>query len=134
MQHQDDKLQRPLSPHLSIYRPQISSTLSIMHRVSGVVNFLGLFAFVWWIVCVTFSTKTPMEGWVWQFFSNIWGHIVLIAWSFSVFFHFCTGVRHLFWDAGFGFNVRTMEITGWIAVVIASFLTLATWLIILNIA
>jgi succinate dehydrogenase / fumarate reductase cytochrome b subunit len=133
MQYTDDKSNRPLSPHLGIYKPQISSTLSIMHRVSGIINFLGLLTFVWWLVAVTFSTKSPMDGWVWNFFSSSWGLIILIAWSFSVFFHFCTGTRHLFWDAGLGFDIKVMKITGWVAVVMAFFLTGLTWLIILSV-
>ena len=130
---QTSKLDRPLSPHLTVYKPQISSALSIMHRISGVVNFIGLLAFVWWIVCVTFSPESPMESWVWSFFSGPLGYLILIAWSFSLFFHFCTGVRHLMWEAGFGFSIKMMELSGWIAVLIAVVLTAITWLIVFSV-
>lgn len=131
---QTSKLDRPLSPHLGIYKPQISSTLSIMHRASGVVNFIGLLAFVWWIVGVTFSPQSPMESWVWSFFSSSIGHFILIAWSFSMFFHFCTGMRHLMWEAGVGFSIKAMELSGWIAVAMSVLLTAIAWLIIFNVA
>lgn len=131
---QTSKLDRPLSPHLGIYRPQISSALSIMHRASGVVNFIGLLAFVWWIVGVTFSPRSPMESWVWSFFSGTIGQLILVAWSFSMFFHFCTGMRHLMWEAGFGFSIKAMERSGWVAVAMSIFLTAVAWLIIFNVA
>lgn len=130
---QTSKFDRPLSPHLTVYKPQISSALSIMHRASGVVNFVGLLAFVWWIVCVTFSPQSPMESWVWSFFSGTLGHLILIAWSFSLFFHFCTGVRHLMWEAGFGFSIKMMERSGRIAVLMAVVLTAITWLIVYSV-
>jgi succinate dehydrogenase / fumarate reductase cytochrome b subunit len=134
MEHKNEKRVRPLSPHLGIYKPQISSVLSIGHRISGVFNFLGLLAFVWWIVCVTFSPSSPMESWVWTFFSSFLGISILVAWSFSMFFHFCTGIRHLFWHAGFGFSVKAMTMSGWFTVIMSVLLTVITWLIILNIA
>lgn len=133
MTQHNTKDKRPLSPHLGIYKPQISSTLSIMHRASGIFNFIGLSVLVWWIVSVTFSTANPMEGIMWNFFTTGFGNLILIGWSFSLFFHFCTGIRHLFWDMGMGFSVSTMNKTGWLAIVMATFLTMLTWFIIYSV-
>lgn len=133
MKYHDSKDKKPLSPHLGIYKPQISSVLSILHRISGIVNFVGLSALVWWIVCVTFSTSNPMEGMVWNFFTTAFGNLILMGWTLSVFFHACTGIRHLFWDAGMGFDVKTMTKTGLFAVGMAFTLTVITWLIIYNV-
>ncbi len=127
---QSDKSMRPLSPHLGIYKPQISSTLSILHRASGVVNFLGLFIFVWWIVGLTFLPQSLSDSCIWGFFNTTLGYLILVLWSFSLFFHFCTGIRHLCWEAGFGFSVKAMEWSGWIAIVMSLTFTAITWFII----
>ncbi len=122
---------KPLSPHLSIYKPQISSVLSIMHRITGVVNFIGLVLMSWVLVVVVSSPENPQNGLLWQIFSTNFGLCVLIMWSFSLFVHMSTGVRHLAWDAGYGFELKTMKNTGYAAVFAAVLLTVITWTIIL---
>ncbi len=132
MQYIDTKKKRPLSPHIGIYRPQISSVLSILHRISGVVNFITILALVWWVVSITYADHPPQEGAVWAFFSTGFGTFVLVGLSYSLFFHFCTGIRHLFWDLGYGFKVTTVTLTGWLAIVVSLVLTMITWFIILS--
>jgi succinate dehydrogenase / fumarate reductase cytochrome b subunit len=126
------KKARPLSPHLSIYKPQISSVLSIAHRVSGVVNFIGIAFMMWWIFYLAYYGQYFGETIVYQFFTSLFGKATIVLWTFSVFFHMCTGIRHLFWDCGFGFKVETMNKTGWLAVVMAVILTVAAWSIYLG--
>jgi succinate dehydrogenase / fumarate reductase cytochrome b subunit len=121
---------RPISPHLGIYKPQISSVLSISHRITGIINFICLLAFLWWIVSVAYAQTPIDESFVWNFFATGFGKIILIGWSFAMFFHFCTGIRHLFWDAGLGFSLKAVNLTGWIAVGAATLLTILSWLII----
>lgn len=121
------KKNKPLSPHITIYKPQISSVLSISHRISGVFNFLGMLCFLWWIVFIAYGTIPYSESVVYIFFQSIIGHAVLVAWTFSLFMHMCTGIRHLFWDMGVGFDLKVMNITGWIAVLMALLLTALTW-------
>jgi succinate dehydrogenase / fumarate reductase cytochrome b subunit len=123
--------EKPISPHLGIYRPQISSVLSILHRMSGVSNFLGLLALAWWLVFTVSSPQNPSETRVWEFFSSNLGNAILILWSFGVFFHFCTGIRHLAWDAGLGFELKVMKKTGYISVFMAVLLTAITWCVVL---
>lgn len=121
------KKERPLSPHITIYKPQLSSILSISHRMSGVFNFLGMLFFLWWVVFLAFATVPYSETMVYMFFQSIFGRLVLLAWTFSLFLHMCTGIRHLFWDMGYGFGVQTMTRTGLFAVAMAVILTAFTW-------
>ena len=118
---------RPLSPHLGIYRWQISNTLSILHRLTGVALAVGSLILVAWILA---AASGPEE--YTQFSSllaGLPGRLVLIAVSYAFFYHLFNGVRHLFWDAGMGFELGRARTTGW-AVVIASIATTASfWLV-----
>lgn len=117
---------KPLSPHLGIYKPQISSVLSIMHRISGVVLFMGLIFLLWWLVGLAYG-QDPSESMVWPFLTSNYGRIILMLWSYSLFFHACTGVRHLLWDAGIGFSLQAVNFSGWLAVAVSIFLTIIAW-------
>ena len=117
---------RPLSPHLGIYKLQISSGLSISHRISGAALFFGMLGLCWWIFALVFYPNlTISECW-----SSFIIKIVLIGLSLALFFHFFNGVRHLFWDAGYGYKIPVMNASG-IAVMVASLIaTAACWLVI----
>ena len=117
---------KPLSPHLGIYKPQISSVLSIMHRISGVALFMGLIFLLWWLVGLAYG-QDPSESIVWPFLTSHYGRIIMMLWSYSLFFHACTGVRHLLWDAGIGFSLRAVNFSGWLAVAVSIFLTIIAW-------
>ncbi|MBT5827929.1 MAG: succinate dehydrogenase, cytochrome b556 subunit [Alphaproteobacteria bacterium] len=121
---------RPLSPHLSIYKPQISSVLSILHRLTGFFLYLGLLLASWNIIFMSIDAgkiSAYFVGISTLFISSIVGKLVLFAWVFSLYYHFSNGIRHLLWDTGRGFAIRSVQITG-IIVVLASFaLTLFTW-------
>jgi len=124
---------RPLSPHLGIYKPQMSSVLSILHRITGVTSFLGMVAFLWWVVFLTFSAESYTANLVYEFCECLLGKVILMAWTYGLFLHACTGIRHLFWDVGYGFEKSTADITGWLALVSAAILTGITWTIYFNI-
>jgi succinate dehydrogenase / fumarate reductase cytochrome b subunit len=116
---------RPLSPHLQIYRPQISSVLSILHRITGVALAVGSLLLVYWIIAAAvgpeaFATAQSLIG-------SFIGRILLLAWTFALFFHLANGIRHLFWDMGRGFELKTMSATGWTVVVVALLLTVIAW-------
>lgn len=118
---------RPLSPHLQIYKPQITSMLSILHRITGVALAAGTLLFVWWLIAAAAGPEAyaGVEG-----FIGSWiGYIVMIGWSFSLFYHLCNGIRHLFWDAGRGFEIATVERSGWVVVVASVGLTAAAWIV-----
>ena len=108
---------RPLSPHIQIYRPQITSVLSILHRATGVFLCFGAVVFAWWVIALALgpepyaAVRSALGSWL--------GRLLLLAWTFSFFYHLCNGVRHLFWDAGIGFELRTVHASG-LAVVAAS--------------
>lgn len=115
--------QRPLSPHLTIYKPQITSVLSILHRITGAFLFLGALLFSWYIVLSVYGQAAFIE----QIFTHIAGKCVLLAWTFSLYYHLLNGIRHLFWDVGYGFELTTVNTSG-IAVVLGTLgLTAFTW-------
>lgn len=116
---------RPLSPHLQIYRWQITMALSILHRMTGVALTAGTLLLVWWLLAAA-AGPLPFEG-VQSFVGSWIGRLLLFGWSFALFYHLCNGIRHLVWDAGFGFEIRTMTATGWAVVAASIALTLLSW-------
>lgn len=117
--------QRPLSPNIQIYRPQLTSVLSILNRFTGVA--LSVFS-VGLVVWLCAAAAGPHSFALVQMAIGSWiGQVVMTAAVFSFFMHFFGGIRHLFWDAGYGFQLRTIYASGW-AVVLASFaFTGITW-------
>lgn len=112
---------RPLSPHLGIYRWQITMTMSILHRFTGIWLAIGTLALIYWLVAAgTGPGNFATAHW---FFGTWIGQILMWLWTFSLFYHLCNGIRHLFWDAGHGFKIRTFYITGYSVWVVACILT-----------
>ena len=116
----------PLSPHLQIYRWQISSLLSIAHRISGVINLLALVLIFFWLVFLSFG-ESNYELFLLKI-NNFVGKFILIGFTWSMFFHLLSGVRHLVWDLGYGFEVKTANISGVIVIVSSLALTVIFWL------
>ena len=116
---------RPLSPHLQIYRPQITSVLSIGHRLTGLALSLGTLLLVWWLVALARGPEAFASA---QSFVGSWfGRLLLLGWSFSLFFHLANGIRHLCWDAGYGFEIKTTTVSGWVVVAASLALTVIAW-------
>ena len=118
-------VERPLSPHLQVYRPQITTVLSISHRATGLALAVGTLMLVWWLVALAEGKDAfaAAQGFIGSWF----GRLLLLGWSFSLFFHLANGIRHLFWDAGYGFSLKTTYASGWTAVVAAGVLTVLVW-------
>ena len=118
---------RPLSPDLQIYRPQLTSVLSISHRVTGIFSSVGALLLVSWLIAAAMGPQaySAMQG----FLGSWLGLILLFGWTFSFFFHLCNGIRHLLWDAGCGLELRTIYASGWIVVAASTVLTLAAWIV-----
>ena len=118
---------RPTSPHLSIYRWQIGNTLSILHRLTGAALALGLVALSYWFVSLAGGPDSYAAAA--RLFASPFGLAVLLGWTLSFLFHLLNGVRHLFWDAGKGFERTQRHLSGWFAVLGAIALTLcvAAW-------
>jgi succinate dehydrogenase cytochrome b subunit len=118
---------RPLSPHLQVYRPQITSMLSILHRITGVALAVGTLLLTYWLVAAasgpeSFATAQGIIG-------SFIGRLLLFGWSFALFYHLCNGIRHLVWDAGYGFEIDTATRSGWIVVGASAALTLLSWVL-----
>ena len=118
---------RPLSPHIGIYRPQITSVLSILHRGTGLFLCLGAVVFAWWVIALSLGPE-PFEV-VRNALGSWLGRLFLFAWTFSFFFHLCNGVRHLFWDAGLGFELRTVQASGKAVVAASAALTVLAFVL-----
>lgn len=117
---------RPLSPHIQIYQPQITSVLSITHRITGVALSVGTLLLVWWLVAAASGPEAYARV---QGFAGSWfGYLLLFAWSISLFYHLCNGIRHLFWDAGYGFELPTAYASGWAVIAATAVLTLVAWI------
>jgi succinate dehydrogenase / fumarate reductase cytochrome b subunit len=118
---------RPLSPHLQVYRGQLTSVLSITHRATGIVLSAALIPFVGWLLAAAAGPESlaTANG----FFGSIPGLLVLAAVSFSFFYHLCNGIRHLVWDAGYWLEIREVYSSGWSVVVAAVVLTALAWAI-----
>jgi succinate dehydrogenase / fumarate reductase cytochrome b subunit len=117
---------RPLSPHLQIYKPQLTSTLSILHRVTGVALAVGSIALVYWLIAVAAGPDAFDTA---QLIAGSWlGQLLILGWTFALFYHLANGIRHLAWDMGYGFELKTVYATGWAAVIAAAVLTLAAFI------
>ncbi|MBV9859655.1 MAG: succinate dehydrogenase, cytochrome b556 subunit [Alphaproteobacteria bacterium] len=116
---------RPLSPHLQVYRWQLTSVLSILHRMTGVALSAGTLLLVWWLVAAASGPARYHEV---QVFLASWpGRVLLFGWSFSLFYHLCNGIRHLMWDTGHGIDLRGTYVSGWIVVIASTLMTAAAW-------
>lgn len=119
--------ERPLSPHLTIYRPQITSMLSILHRGTGVALYIGAFVLAAFIICLGYSEKC-FTAWV-DFFKTPVGTFMLFGWIFCLYYHLCNGIRHLMWDIGKGFAMPNVNISGMAVLFVSLTLTFTTFFI-----
>jgi len=117
--------QRPLSPHLDIYRWQVTMASSILHRATGVGLGGGMLVLAWWLIAAASGADyyTMVSGWL----TSIIGRIVLLAFTWALFFHLCNGIRHLFWDIGKGYDLVTATRSAWAVIGASVVLTLVAW-------
>jgi succinate dehydrogenase / fumarate reductase cytochrome b subunit len=116
---------RPTSPHLQIYRWQLTSVLSILHRLTGVFLSLGAVGLVVWLFAAALGSS--VFACIQAFLASWPGKLLLLGWTFALFYHLANGIRHLLWDAGFGFDLKTTYATGWAVVAAAFLLTGFAW-------
>jgi succinate dehydrogenase / fumarate reductase, cytochrome b subunit len=119
---------RPLSPHVGLYRWQIGNSLSILHRLTGVALALGLIALCYWLISLAGGEQSYVAAA--QVFASPLGFLGLIGWTFAFWYHLLNGVRHLFWDAGYGYERTQRHASGWFAVLGAIAATLCVWALI----
>jgi succinate dehydrogenase / fumarate reductase, cytochrome b subunit len=120
------RIERPLSPHIQIYKPQLTSVLSITHRGAGIVLSVGTVFLVWWLVAAA-TSDDAFDG-AQAFWRSWFGILLLFGWTYSLFFHLCNGIRHLVWDAGYGFTLKETYLSGWLVVGASAALTLVAWI------
>jgi len=119
-------MENPLSPHLQIYRWQITSVISILHRFSGVVTSLGSIILVTWLLALGLGEEAM--NFINSIFFSFLGRAVLIGVTLAVCFNMLNDIRHLFWDYGYGFSLNAVKITGWLIVILSISLTVIIWL------
>jgi succinate dehydrogenase / fumarate reductase cytochrome b subunit len=118
---------RPLSPHLQIYRWYFTMALSLVHRATGIGLAAGLILLTWWLLALAsgpdaFATVQAVAGsWI--------GVLVLFLWTFALFYPMGNGVRHLVWDCGYGFDLEVARKSGIAVLVFAGMMTVITWLV-----
>jgi succinate dehydrogenase / fumarate reductase cytochrome b subunit len=118
---------RPLSPHLQVYKPQMSSMTSIAHRATGCALGLGTLILTYWLVAAATSDHAFAVA---QAIITSWfGFLVLFGFTVALFYHFCNGIRHLAWDAGKGFELPDMHRNGNIVLVATVVLTVSFWIL-----
>ncbi len=119
--------QRPLSPFMigPYYRPQLTSMLSITHRATGVFLSLGSVLLVAWLVAAATGAESYASV---QAIMGAWyGQILLLGWTYAMFFHLCNGIRHLVWDAGYAFDLKNVYRGGYLVVIGSVLLTAGAW-------
>ena len=118
---------RPLSPHLQVYKLPLTAITSILHRATGVALGIGTVFLVWWLMATAIGgghfeiVQTVMGSWI--------GQLILFGFSFALFFHLCNGVRHLFWDSGYGFEVVKAEMSTKLVIAATAVLTVLAWIL-----
>ena len=121
---------RPLSPHLTVYKPQITSVLSIFHRITGAGLAVSTVLVVFWLASLAIG-EISFIGFN-NFLNNPFITIVLVSSLWALWYHFCTGLRHLYWDMGYGYDLKSVTISGWVAVIFSFVLTFLTLLFFIN--
>ena len=118
---------RPLSPHLQVYRWQWTMAYSILHRATGVALSVGTLLLVYWLIALAtgpeaFETAQALVG-------SFIGRLALFGWTFAMFYHLANGIRHLAWDSGHGFDLDTAAMTGHAVPIAAAVLTILAWVV-----
>ena len=123
MAHQD----RPLSPHIQIYRPQLTSLMSILHRITGVALVVGTFVLTYWLGAAAYGpgayaqARALLGSWV--------GSLLVFIWSVALFYHLCNGIRHLIWDLGYGLEREKVYASGVVVLVFTAVLSVLAWVL-----
>lgn len=116
---------RPLSPHLQVYRPQLTSMTSITHRLTGILLSLGMVVVVLWVLALAAGPDAfnILNGWL----ASPVGMAAMLVWTLSLFYHLLNGIRHLLWDAGWLLDLRGAYASGWTVIVLSLVLTAVVW-------
>jgi succinate dehydrogenase / fumarate reductase cytochrome b subunit len=118
-------IERPLSPHLSIYRRQINMMMSILHRITGGALYFGTLLLAAWLIAAAMGERQ------YEYFSGLLRHpigmLVLFGYTWALAHHMLGGIRHLIWDTGRGFQIWQVNLLSWLSILLSVALTLALW-------
>ncbi len=118
---------RPLSPHLQIYKPSLTMAMSIIHRITGVALYLGMALVAWWLIAA--AAGPGYLGFVNAVFGHWLGQLVLLGFTWALFHHMLSGVRHFIWDSGKGLEPDNRVALTWFALIGGLVMTGLAWLI-----
>lgn len=118
---------RPLSPHLQIYKPMLSMTMSIVHRITGVALYAGVILLVWWLTAA--ATSDAYFDWVNGFFAGWFGRLIMFGFTWALVHHALGGIRHYIWDTGKGFELKTVETLVRLNIIGSIVITVLLWVI-----
>jgi succinate dehydrogenase cytochrome b subunit len=119
--------ERPMSPHLQVYRWQLTSVMSILHRATGIALSVGTILLVSWLGA---ASDGPEPYAAMQHFLGSWiGLLLLFGWSVSLYYHLCNGIRHLVWDTGYGLELNRVYTGGWAVLGATAALTVVSWVV-----
>ncbi len=118
---------RPLSPHLQVYRPQLTSVLSITHRATGIVLAVGAVVLTYWLAALAGGADGYQAAH--SVLGSLIGRLFLFLFTLALFYHLCNGIRHLFWDAGYGFDLNVAYASGKAVVALTVVLTVIVWVL-----
>jgi succinate dehydrogenase / fumarate reductase, cytochrome b subunit len=118
---------RPLSPHLQVYRLPLIAITSILHRITGAALVVGMVLLAWWLIAAAAGPDAFATA---QAFIGSWfGRLLLFAWSWALFYHLANGIRHLVWDAGYGFELKSAYASGYAVFAVSAALTIVAWIV-----
>ena len=116
---------RPLSPHLQVYRPLINMMMSIVHRITGGALYVGTLLLAWWLAAAAFSPD--QFAYINGVLGSWLGRLVLLGFTWAVLHHLIGGIRHLIWDTGHGFDLKWIDVLSWGTLVLSLALTALVW-------
>ena len=117
---------QPLSPHLTVYKPQITSIMSISHRIAGFFQTIGTIIIFVYILALFIGEG--FYNYIDFFITSLLGKMFVFLYFFSICYHFCNGIRHLTWDLGYGFEIKNVYITGYITIFCALLMNILLWI------
>ncbi|MCF6320428.1 MAG: succinate dehydrogenase, cytochrome b556 subunit [Rhizobiaceae bacterium] len=122
----DIESKRPLSPHLTIYKPPVTMVVSIIHRITGAGLYFGILLIAWWLVAA--ASGEVYFNYATAFMNSIFGHLILFGFTWALIQHLLGGIKHLFWEMGYGFEKESSKKIAWATLAGSALLTIAIWL------
>lgn len=127
MAHSDAKAARPLSPHLTVFRPLVTMVMSIVHRITGAALYFGMLLLAWWLVAL--ASGPEAFGTVDRLLGSWFGMLILFGFTWALVHHMLGGLRHLVWDTGAGFTRAARNGLAWATIIGSVLLTLLIWIV-----